>query len=361
MKRRERILAAVEHRESDTIPFGFKGTDDVLVNLQKHFRVKSLVELLNVLPVDMYGCFNNCRYGVYPEYVGGPPKVLYPESYPDQTWDTIYGYKRHWVAGGGGRTDEVLTFPLAGASTVTEADKYEWPRPDWFDYRSLPAQCESIGDYARIFHLGGLGHVANLIGFERLLTDMLLNPAFIEACFENLTRFYVEFLDQVLKEANRGIDMICVQDDFGTQNGPLISMDLYRQFYKPYHKRIFEVAHQHHVKVMMHSCGAVFDFIPEFIAIGADILDPLQTNAFGMDPARLKKEFGSSLCFHGGIDTQETLVRCSPGEISRHIDGLINAFARDGGYILAPSHYIQTDVPLENVIAMLDYVAKLRM
>lgn len=360
MKRRERVLTTVEHQEPDSIPFGFKATDDVLNRLQKHFGVRDLIGLLNILPVDIYGCFNNCLYGIYPEYIGGPSKVLYPDSYSDNSWDTIYGYKRHWVSGACGRTDEVLNFPLADTSSVVDVEKHHWPQADWFDYSSLARQCENVGEYARIFHLGGLGHVANLIGFERMLTDMILNPPFIEACFEKLTHFYVEFLGRVLEEADGGIDIICVQDDFGTQQGPLISLDLYRRFYKPYHKRIFKVAHRHNAKVMMHSCGAIFDFIPEFIDIGTDILDPLQTNAVGMDSARLKIEFGSDLCFHGGIDTQGTLVKGSPKDVCRQIDGLIDAFADCGGFILAPSHYIQTDVPFENVLTMLNYVAQLR-
>ncbi len=360
MTRKERILSAVNHHQPDIIPFALKATDDVLFCLQKHFNVDTLFELLEILPVDMYGCFNNCRYGIYPEYIGGQAKILYPDCYPDNSWDTIYGYKRHWVAGANGRTDEVVRAPLANADSIADVEKYNWPDADWFDYRSLSQQCTNVCQYAKIFHVGGLGHVANLIGFERLLTDMMLNPAFITACFEKLTRFYVEFLERVLNAANGGIDIICLLDDFGTQQGPLISLELYRKFYKPYHKRIFDVAHRFNVKVMMHSCGAVYDFIPEFIEIGADILDPIQTNAVGMDPTTLVKEFGRELCFHGGIDTQNTMINGTADDIRRQIDSLVEAFSNNGAYIPAPSHYIQSDVPFENVLTMLDHVAGLR-
>lgn len=360
MRRRERVLAAIERREPDVIPVGLKATDDVLTRLYSHFGVDELSGLLGVLPVDTHGCFNNCRYGVYPTYVGGPSMVLYPESYADGTWDTIYGYKRHWVSSFGGRTDEVIENPLANAKSVAGVEAYEWPEADWFDYSTLSRQCQDVGDYAVLFNLGGLGCVANLIGFERMLVDMLRDPTFVEACFDRLTHFYVEFLDRVLTAAAGGIDIICIQDDFGTQQGPLISFDLYRRFYKPYHKRMFDVAHRHRAKAMMHSCGAVFDFIPELIEIGVDILDPIQTNAAGMDPTRLKAEFGSALCFHGGIDTQDTLVNGSPEDVRRHIDSLVAALAGGGGYILAPSHYIQADAPFENVLAMFGHVAGLR-
>jgi len=359
MKHRERVLTAIERREPDVIPVGFKATDGVLSRLYSHFAVSDLRDLLAALPVDTHGCFNNCLYGVYPVYVGGPPKVLYPNSYADGTWDTIYGYKRHWVSSIGGRTDELLESPLANAKTAADIEAYEWPEADWFDYSTLSGQCQAVGDYAVLLNLGGLGCVANLIGFERMLVDMLLDPLFVEAGMARLTDFYVEFLDRILAAAAGGIDIVCIQDDFGTQQGQLISFDLYRRFYKPYHRRIFEIAHRHGAKAMMHSCGAVFDFIPEFIDIGVDILDPIQTTAAGMDPPRLKAEFGSAICFHGGIDTQDTLVNGSPDEVRRHIDSLVAALA-PGGYILAPSHYIQADAPFENVLAMFDHVATLR-
>ena len=357
MKRRERVLAAVGRRPTDVTPVGFKATDDVLARLRQRFDVSDLRGLLNALPVDTYGAFNNCLYGIYPRYVGGPARVLYPDCRADGTWDTIYGYQRRWVAAAGGRTDEVISHPLADAAGAADVEKHEWPQADWFDYATLAQECRDVGDYAVIFNLGGLGHAANLLGFERMLTDMLADPPVIEACFERLTAFYVDFLDRTLRAAAGGIDIVVVQDDFGTQQGPLMSLETYRRFYQPRHRQMFEVAHRHGAKAMMHSCGAVFDFIPDFIAIGADILDPIQTTAAGMAPARLRREYGADLCFHGGIDTQGVLVSGSPGDVSRHIDSLLSGFAGTDGFILAPSHYIQADVPLENVLAMFDHIA----
>ncbi|MDP6153044.1 MAG: uroporphyrinogen decarboxylase family protein, partial [Phycisphaeraceae bacterium] len=254
MKRRERVLAAIDRREPDVLPVGFKATDDVLDKLRSHFGVEELNELLDVLDVDTFGNINNCLYGVYPRYVGGPAKVLYPDCYPDGSWDTIYGYKRRWVPFNGGRNDEVISRPLANAM-IDDLNQHDWPQADWFDYNTLSPQCENVGSRANLFNIGGLGHVANLIGLERLLMDMLLDPPFIEACFHRLTRFYVEFLDRVLEAAAGQIDIVCIHDDFGTQQGPMIGFEQYRRFYKPKHKCIFEVAHRHHAKTMMHSCG----------------------------------------------------------------------------------------------------------
>ncbi|MDP6154194.1 MAG: uroporphyrinogen decarboxylase family protein [Phycisphaeraceae bacterium] len=359
MNRRERVLAAIDHCQPDVLPVGFKATDDVLNMLQRHFGVDDLNDLLDILDVDTYGNINNCLYGVYPDYVGGPPKVLYPDSYPDGSWDTIYGYKRHWVPFAGGRNDEVISRPLADA-TIDDLDQHDWPQVDWFDVSTIRQQCDQVGDRANLFNLGGLGHVGNLIGLERLMTDMLLDPPFIEDCLRRVTDFYVELLDRVLAAADGGIDVVAIHDDFGTQHGPLMGFDEYRRFFKPNHRLIFDVAHRHGVKAMMHSCGAVFDFVPDFIEIGADILDPIQTTAAGMDPARLKQTYGTDVCLHGGIDTQNTLIHGSPDDVRRHIDELISAMEDGGGFILAPSHYMQADIPLANVLTIFEHVRQYR-
>ena len=111
---------------------------------------------------------------------------------------------------------------------------------------------------------------------------------------------------------------------------------------------------------MMHSCGAVFDFIGEFIDAGADIIDPVQTSAAGMEPARLVSEYGADVCFHGGIDTQQLLASGSPEEVHEHVEQLVEAFSGTAGFILAPSHYIQGDVPQENLLALFERIAEIR-
>ena len=141
---------------------------------------------------------------------------------------------------------------------------------------------------------------------------------------------------------------------------PLISLEMYRKFYKPQHKRFFDVVHRHGAKMIQHSCGAVFDFIADFIEIGADILDPIQVTAEGMDPGRLKKEFGRDICFHGGLSTQDTLVNGTTQDVKKEIDRLVESFSGDGGYILAPDHYMNVDAPIENILAVFEHLAKYR-
>ncbi len=360
MNHRERILAAVERRPTDILPVGFKATDDVLRRLLAHFGAADLLTLLPALPVDTFGVVNNQRWGVYPVYRGGPPRVLYPDLRPDGTWDSVFGYRRRWTPFAGGFNDEVMDHPLAHAQSLDDLRQYPWPRADMYDYSTIAAQCAAAGDYAILFLSGGLGQLANLVGFEKMLTDLALNPELVEYSMAAIGEFFTEVTDRTLAAAGGRIDIICVQDDFGTQGGKLMSLNMYRRFYKSHHRRIFEAARRHGARVMQHSCGAVFDFIPDFIEIGADILDPVQTTAAGMEPRRLKQEYGRDICFHGGIDTQNTLVRGTPADVRRHLDELVETLGAGGGFILAPSHYIQADAPWENVLTIFEHVMKWR-
>jgi len=360
MTPRERVLSAVEHREPDGLPVGFKATDDVLEALKRHFEVADVPSLLDRLPVDTFGAFNNTYYGIYPKYVHGPPKVLYPGTYPDGTWDTIYGYKRRWVPCKGGFNDEVVCWPLAHAETVSDLAGHPWPEADWFVYDSIVDQCAAAGPRAVIFNVGGLGHVANLIGYERVFADMHLNPALLDAALTRLADFYVEFSERTFRAAKGRIDVAVIQDDFGSQRGPLMSLDMFRRFWKPHLARFFAVVRKYGVKAMMHSCGGVFSFIPDFLDMGVEILDPVQTTAEGMKPKMLVREFGDQLCFHGGVATQNLLVHGSAGDIRRHVDNLVENLFDRGGFILAPTHYIQGDVPLENVLTVYEHVRRYR-
>ena len=361
MTSKERVLAAIEHKEPDVLPVGFKATDDVIGRLKAHMGVRDTLALLDGLPVDTYGNFNNVYAGVYPEYLGGPPMTLYPDAYPDSSWDTIWGYRRHWTEVTGGRNDELLLPPpLLHHDTVEDLRAHQWPQADWFDYTTIVRQCREAKEYAVVFCVGGFGTLGNLIGHERMYMDMHLNPEGLEFALDRLLEFYLDFADRVFTAAEGGIDLTVIKDDFGSQQGPLMSLDMFRRFWRPLLRQYFELAHRHGVRTMMHSCGAVFDFIPEFIEIGVDVLDPVQVSAAGMHPSRLKSEYGDHICFHGGIDTQQTLVSATPAELRRHIDTLAEALSGRGGFIIAPGHNIQGDVPMGNVLALFDHLRKLR-
>jgi hypothetical protein len=142
--------------------------------------------------------------------------------------------------------------------------------------------------------------------------------------------------------------------DFGTQSGPFISPQAYRDLFMPFHKTVNEYIHKHtNWKVFIHSCGAVYDLIPYFIEAGFDILNPVQCSAAGMNPKRLKKEFGRDLVFWGGgVNTQNTLPFGTPGEVYKEVRERINIFGNDSGFVFNAIHNIQANVPVENMLAL---------
>ncbi|MFZ4696004.1 MAG: uroporphyrinogen decarboxylase family protein, partial [Verrucomicrobiia bacterium] len=124
------------------------------------------------------------------------------------------------------------------------------------------------------------------------------------------------------------------------------------RYVAPRLRRLVDMAHAHGVKVMFHSCGAIIPLIDDIIAVGVDVLDPLQVTAQGMDPATIKTRFGDRLCLHGAIDTQYLLPHGSPDDVRQTVREMMDVLGRGGGYILSPSHVLQTDVPTANILAL---------
>ncbi len=142
--------------------------------------------------------------------------------------------------------------------------------------------------------------------------------------------------------------------DFGTQRAPFISTQAYRDLYKPFQKAINDKIHElTNWKVFIHSCGSIYQLIPDMIEAGFDVLNPVQCSAAEMDPVRLKKEFGDQLVFWGGgVDTQKTLPFGTPDEVYKEVRQRIDVFSRNSGFVFNSIHNIQSNVPVENILAM---------
>lgn len=159
------------------------------------------------------------------------------------------------------------------------------------------------------------------------------------------------------------IDVVHVSGtDFGAQHGLFISKDTYRELYKPFNKKVNDWIHKNTSwKTFIHTCGGIFDLIPDLIDAGFDILNPVQINAKGMDPKKLKSEYGKYITFWGGgVDTQKTLPLGTPGEIKDQIRSLIEIFSPGGGFVFNTVHNIQANVPIENVVAMIEVLQEYR-
>ena len=181
---------------------------------------------------------------------------------------------------------------------------------------------------------------------------MAERPEWVHFLCRKFTDFYKQDYARAA-EATRGrIDLYLLISDLGSQSGPLISLRMFREFIAPYIKEMVELIHGLGGKSLYHSCGLMRPFIPELIALGVDVLDPIQPVGPEMAPERLKDEFGGRLSFHGGIDMQHLLPHASPGEVQAEVRRYCTTLGAGGGYILGPAHLFQPDVPPENILAM---------
>ncbi|MCX7668398.1 MAG: uroporphyrinogen decarboxylase family protein, partial [Atribacterota bacterium] len=172
---------------------------------------------------------------------------------------------------------------------------------------------------------------------------------------DTLLEFQLQFFDEFLSRVGNYIQVIMLGDDLGTQRAPLFSPTLYREIVKPRHKKLFAfIKSRTSAKIFLHSCGAIKPFIPDLIDAGVEILHPLQPLAWGMEHSGLKRDYGNKLCFWGGVDIQGALCG-SLKEIALEVEKRITILGQGGGYVLAPAHNIQPDVPPENVVEMFDH------
>jgi uroporphyrinogen decarboxylase len=150
-------------------------------------------------------------------------------------------------------------------------------------------------------------------------------------------------------------------DDLGMQTGPMISPQMYRELFFPRHRKLYQrIKEKSDMKVFLHSCGEISEFIPDLIEAGVDIINPVQTNTAGMEPARLKREFGRDIVFWGGgVDTQHVLPNGSPEEVRREVRRNAEIFMKDGGFVFSQVHNILAGVPAENIVSMYDAVNRM--
>jgi uroporphyrinogen decarboxylase len=201
-----------------------------------------------------------------------------------------------------------------------------------------------------------------LCRMDQFLIDLMENRRKAEALLDKLVESHLAGLDKLLPAVEGWVQLIQMGDDFGTQNALQISPRLYREVFKPRQKLIYEmVRKKSSLRIFLHSCGAIADIIPDLIEIGVEAINPVQTSAHGMDPARLKREYGKDLTFWGGgCDTQRVLPLGTPAEIRAHVKERIGLLAPGGGFVFTQVHNIMPHVPPENIAAMVDAVREFR-
>jgi uroporphyrinogen decarboxylase len=373
MDGRDRVLTTLDHREPDRVPFDLGSTIVTGIHVGAYEPLRSALGLppstprildriqhLAVVDDDVRDALGVDTGGAYP---GGPVRSHAREGAAD-------GYALYWDDFGlgyrmpleGGLYHDLFEHPLAG-DDVTAADIASHPGPDPQDpgrVAGMRETCLRIRDEEHravcVWGFGGgvLETASWLRGLERFFLDLAADPDLACALMDRVLEWKLAYYERVMDEIGDLVDVFFEGDDLGTQQSLLISPETYRRYVKPRQAEIFRTIHERSAaKVALHSCGAVRPLIPDFIEIGVDVLNPVQVSAFGMDPAALKREFGSELVFWGGgVDTQRVLGFGTPGEVRDEVRRRLDDLMPGGGFVFATVHNIQANVPPENVLAM---------
>jgi uroporphyrinogen decarboxylase len=342
---RERVRLALEHKETDRIPIAMVCSG---INEPAYREVDNYLrrERQTDLERFMEGVLD--IQAVAPQYVGPP---LGPG-------EDIWGVVRKAISYGPGSYDEIAHYPLAQATGIEAIQKHTWPTTALFDYSVIPASVATIQKKRErclmIANANPFESAWYMRGFERMLMDFALNPQLAHEIMERVTDFHVQHFGRMLEAADGSVDLAFTADDIAGQNGLLISLEMWEEFIKPYHLRLNKRIHEFGVKVIYHSDGAVLSAVAGLIDAGIDVLQALQFDAKGMDPAKLKAQYGDQLCFEGGVSVQKSLPFGRPEDVRLETRRLIRTLGKNGGYILGPSHAVQAGTPVENIMAMFD-------
>lgn len=342
MTPRERVRSAAAHRQPDRVPFswGFGPTAEMGKILENYLREQGL---------DWKRLREACDDKIW----AGPPGNGKPR--PKGAW----GLSTRTVSYGGGTYEEFVDFPLAGVDSLAQIHDYPWPDGAEHDFAALPEIIRKANPSGtKAVQLGG-GNPFEIYcwmtGIEESLTNMLVQPEIVLAAMDHITTYFEVRLRKSLEAAGDLIDLVFLADDVGTQSGPMMSRQTYRDILQPFHRRLTTCVKQHAPSAtnMLHSDGSVFDLLPDLMDAGVEMLEAVQTDAADMDPQRLKDTFGRKLGFHGAISVQQLLPRGDEQTVERECRRLVEVLGEGGGYIAAPAHAIQIGTPPANVMAML--------
>lgn len=340
MTSKERVLATFDHEEPDRVP-AWCGSSPEFWN-----KAKTALHLEDE-PLRMR--FGDDFRRVYARY-SGPD---FPQR-ENSIYRTVFGVERHGMGYG-----QPIDHPLESA-TVKDIDGYAWPDPAWMDVSHIRAEAEASG--GRYAILGGdwspFWHDAiDLMGMETLYLKMYDDPAVVHSLMKHLVDYYAEVSMRIFDAADGAIDIFFIGNDFGSQTGPLLGPDLFREFILPHIVRLVDLGHQYRLKVQMHCCGGYAPLLPGLIEAGLDGLHAIQPCCHGMDLSRLKNEFGRKILLNGAIDSHHVLINGTPGSVRQSTREVLKIMMPGGGYVAGASHdSILEETPVENIVAMFDAI-----
>jgi len=376
MIQRERLLASLNHDEPDRVPIDLASTQVTGIslvayqNLRRHLGLAEENPLICdaiqqiVLPHDdIYEKFGIDMRGLWPvtnhtDFVDKDDGEYL--SHVDE-WD--FKYRRHKDKG---LWYDLYEHPL-GFDTITPAQVAEYVFPKGSD----PNRIEGLRERAVRIREAGFAVVLKTVcaglfemhirirGMQNAMLDLMMDQQKAAKLLDGVLQYKIEYWEMVLAELGDLVDVVAEGDDFGTQASQLISLDTWRSIIKPRQAELIQTLQKRapSAKIFFHSCGNIRPFLPEFIDMGIDIINPVHITAQGMEPGQLKKDFGRDVVFWGGgIDTQDILPNGTVEQVKDGVKRSLDIFAPGGGYVFNAIHNIQADVPPENIVAMYETV-----
>ncbi|MFH0963678.1 MAG: uroporphyrinogen decarboxylase family protein [Planctomycetota bacterium] len=346
MNEREIVIETLRHRRCDVIPHNIDFTSTMREKMCGALGLASAADVSeavgNYFVQLNVGSVTGPSEGVIPEIY---PKRVGPETYRDD-WGVVWRREP-------GDDIGVVERPAIPEPTLTGFTAPEpAPRGKWLEAfaRGERERFRLVSLSSPIFQRAWF-----LRGFENFLVDLALHERFVH----ELVEMILEYTTKVVREAvSYDIDGLFFMDDWGQQEGLLISPEMWRRYFKGGMEKLFRMAKERGLSVFFHSCGNIEALIGELVEMGVDVLNPFQPEV--MDVYRLKREYGGRLSFYGGIGTQNVLPHGRTEEVKADVREKIRLLGEGGGYILAPAHAVQADAPVENVLAMVEALREQR-
>ena len=361
---RERVLTALDHKEPDRVPLDLGGYQSGIttiayeklknqLGINRPTRISERNQQLAVIDDEVLK-----EFGIDTRYVFMKPSVHWdPKEGSDEnsTW-YVDEWGAQWKKPHTSFYYDPVGVPLKEA-TIEDLRHYPWPDPNEKSrFENVEKEAQAIFDagYALGTTVSGVFEQAwYLVGLERIMIETIENPSFVEALLDQVLAILSQQYSRFLEKIGQYLTFIEIWEDISSQQGPLTSPNIYRKIIKPRTRDLIQVIKSKtKAKVALHSCGSTNWAIDDFIEIGIQVLNPVQVSAAHMDTKELKKKYGNSISFWGGIDTQRVLPRGTTQEVEEEVTRRIDDLGEGGGYLLAPVHNIQPDVPPENIIAM---------
>lgn len=347
MSSKERVRRTFQHEKTDRVTIGFDTNNEIFKKLCLALNITDFdyEKLLEALGVDY-------RPIIAP-YVG---KQLFSAP-PNRMVNPIEGCVMRWVEHATGGYWDFCDFPLKDA-TDEMFDAFPVPNPDDFDYDLALEQAKVISQKKLAIYIGdpGTPDILNsngrIMGMEDVLCHLMLDD---EAALNFMNRraaFQLGYMERLLSKCKDHIDFMWLGEDLGTQIAPMISLDLYREKLKPIHKQFVDLANHYDIPAMFHTCGSSSWVYEDFIELGVKGVDTLQPEAANMSPEYLVKNFGGRLAFRGCISTAGPLATGTPEDVEKVCRETLEIMKPTRGYHFAPTHQIQDNTPVENVITM---------